>query len=74
LNVEHKLNEIIDKKECFSQRNLAVNGKDLMRLGIGGREVGNMLKLLLDAVIDDPGLNSKDKLLEIAAEAINTGK
>jgi tRNA nucleotidyltransferase (CCA-adding enzyme) len=43
---------------------LAVGGQDVMRvLGIGpGREIGVILERLLERVLDDPGLNERDKL------------
>jgi tRNA nucleotidyltransferase (CCA-adding enzyme) len=43
---------------------LAVQGHDLLAAGIGpGREMGAILAALLDVVLDDPGLNTKEALL-----------
>ncbi len=48
---------------------LAVDGSDLIRLGIApGREIGEILKRLLAAVIADPSLNTRDALLALATE------
>ena len=49
---------------CLSLRDLAVNGRDLMALGIpAGREVGRILQELLDAVVDGNLENEKKTLL-----------
>lgn len=48
---------------CFSISQLAINGNDLKIIGLKGEEIGNTLKKLLDAVIKDPTLNTKEKLL-----------
>jgi tRNA nucleotidyltransferase (CCA-adding enzyme) len=45
---------------------LAVDGGDLQALGLKGPAVGRTLSRLLDAVITDPSINTKDKLLELA--------
>lgn len=42
---------------------LAVNGRDLEKAGITGPAVGQMLRRLLESVINDPALNSREKLL-----------
>jgi poly(A) polymerase/tRNA nucleotidyltransferase (CCA-adding enzyme) len=49
-------------------RQLAVSGDDLVaELGIEpGPLVGRLLAGLLDAVVDDPSLNSRDRLLDLA--------
>jgi tRNA nucleotidyltransferase (CCA-adding enzyme) len=49
---------------AFSVRELALGGKDIMKiLGIGpGPEVGEVLKHLFDLVQEDPGLNTREGL------------
>jgi tRNA nucleotidyltransferase (CCA-adding enzyme) len=46
---------------------LDINGEDLKRIGIKpGKRMGEILNILLDMVIEDPLLNTKEKLLELA--------
>ncbi len=45
---------------------LAVDGTDLAKLGIKGPEVGRTLRRLLEIVIQDPGQNQEDVLLDAA--------
>ena len=46
---------------------LDINGEDLRGIGIEpGKKMGNVLNKILDMVIEDPLLNSKEKLLEEA--------
>lgn len=54
--------------QAFTVSRLAVNGSDLMEsLGVAaGPRVGIILKELLQAVLEDPSLNERGKLLQIA--------
>jgi tRNA nucleotidyltransferase (CCA-adding enzyme) len=48
---------------------LALNGSDLMELGVPqGPEVGQMLEKLLDRVLEEPALNTRDALEELVRE------
>jgi len=60
---------IIGEGACTSLERLAVKGSDLAAAGVTeeGRIIGEILGRLLDAVIEKPSLNEKDKLLELAA-------
>ncbi|MEO8201908.1 MAG: CCA tRNA nucleotidyltransferase [Gemmatimonadota bacterium] len=50
-------------------KDLAVTGEDLIGLGISpGPRLGQMLTMLLDHVIEDPRLNTRDGLLSLARE------
>lgn len=61
--------EIIAKQDCISLKMLAVNGKDLIDMGIEqGVELGETLNQLLLAVIEDPELNTKETLIKMAEE------
>lgn len=73
-NIEQILEEVLQEDECFSLKDLDVNGKDLMEAGYkAGKELGNTLNKLLQLVIDGECLNEKEKLLEIA-EDMYTGR
>ena len=49
-----------------SIKELAVNGSDLISVGFkAGQEIGDLLEELFDAVLRDPSLNDKEKLLEM---------
>ena len=58
---------IILRKECYSLKSLAVNGRDLLGEKLAeGKEVGEMLDRLLEAVIMSPEKNDREYLLDIA--------
>jgi len=61
--IRHETNCLLKNGECFTRAGLAVNGNDLAKAGIFGRTTGETLKTLLDAVMRDPSLNKKEKLL-----------
>lgn len=60
------LDAVINSGECLSLASLAVDGGDLKSLGYSGRELGSELRALLDRVFDEPGLNCREKLLDMA--------
>lgn len=63
--------KVIKEEQCFKLKDLAINGRDLMHLGIkDGRMIGNILNKALQTVIDEPKLNDKKKLLEFAEKLI----
>jgi tRNA nucleotidyltransferase (CCA-adding enzyme) len=62
------LQQVIDGQAATSVRDLAVNGHDLAGLGLRGVEIGNAQKRLLEAVIDNPDLNDRDTLLQLAQQ------
>lgn len=53
LALRHILNEVIEQEQCFSIRDLAISGKDVMSLGVPeGKLVGETLTHILNMVID----------------------
>lgn len=66
-DVEIMMERILDESQCFSLKDLAVNGDDMIALGIErGPEIGEMLKALLDMVIEEKAANERSVLLEEA--------
>ena len=47
---------------------LAVSGRELMEIGIEGREIGKTLERLLSEVIADPRLNTKETMVKLARQ------
>jgi tRNA nucleotidyltransferase (CCA-adding enzyme) len=63
------INDIINEQECFSPKNLKIDGKDLIEIGItDGKEIGYILGELLNLVVDESIVNEKDSLIEKAKE------
>lgn len=70
LNKVKEMKEILDwvikQSECFQLKDLAINGKDLIQIGIPeGKIIGTILNLCLAYVIDGTVDNTKENLLEI---------
>ena len=59
------LNEIENLKECYTIKDLDIDGKVLINLGYKGKEIGDILEFLLDNVIKKPSLNNKDILINL---------
>lgn len=65
------LDEVIAQEQCFSMKDLVINGNDVMSLGISqGKSVGDVLKHVLDMVINEDLPNERDALLEEAQRYI----
>lgn len=61
--------KIIEQKQCLTLKELAVNGGDLIAMGIKpGPGLGKVLKQLLDIVLEDPLKNEKEYLLKKATD------
>lgn len=62
--------EVLSRTQCVSLRTLAVSGSDLIQeLGMKpGREIGELLRRLLEQVVENPELNCKKILLQKAEE------
>ena len=65
-----KISEERAKTPCIAISDLAVNGNDLLSVGIEGRKLGAIISSLLLSVIENPKLNEKEKLIEMALEAV----
>lgn len=54
---------IVDRGDCLSLKDMAVNGRDLIEWGLTpGQEVGTYLEKLFMEVLRDPECNTKEKL------------
>ena len=63
-NIVDIYKEIEDNKECYTIKNLKINGNDILSLGYKNKEVGQMLNKILYEVIKNPKLNNKDQIIE----------
>ena len=67
LELKDRIEAELEKNNALTLKSLAVNGRDLMQIGIpAGKELGRILNELLDCVLEDPSMNEKERLLETA--------
>lgn len=65
--LKERIRKILAEQNALTLKDLALNGKDLIETGMKpGPQLGVLLNLLLDAVLEDPRLNEKERLLAIA--------
>ncbi len=58
---------IVEESNAVTIKELEINGVTLMDMGVPkGKMIGDILNMLLEAVIEDPGLNEKNTLEEMA--------
>lgn len=56
--------QVIHENECFSLKDLAVNGRDMIALGLEGKQIGHALSALLEMVINGEVQNEAKTLIE----------
>ena len=67
LELKERVDKVLQEKSAMGLKDLAVNGADLIALGIpAGKKLGAILKELFETVTDDPSMNSRDALLSLA--------
>lgn len=65
--LRERIAAVLAAREALGVSDLAVKGGDLASIGIApGPTMGAILKELLETVIEDPSLNEKERLLDIA--------
>lgn len=74
LKMRARVREELAKKPPFGPKDLAINGNELMELGFPeGPVIGQILKQMVEVVLDDPALNTKEHLLALAKEMKDNG-
>jgi tRNA nucleotidyltransferase (CCA-adding enzyme) len=58
--------EIRQRGDPLTRSDLAITGTDLMGLGVTGPRIGETLATLLDRVLEEPALNTRESLLALA--------
>ena len=62
---------VMEKEQCLTVKQLAVNGRDLIEAGMRpGKEIGEMLKRLLELVLEEPEKNTKEQLLGYVSQQL----
>ena len=66
--------EIVTAGDAVTVKDLAIGGRELMELGVRkGPEIGEILKKLLDLVMEDPTQNTKEVLQEQVCVFLRNG-
>lgn len=65
LNLRRRIREELDRKAPFGLKDLAINGNDLIQNGYApGPKIGEKLNELLELVLDEPELNTREELMK----------
>ena len=60
------MEKLLEEQACFSLKQMAVNGHDILRLGVTGPQIGQTLDALLDEIVNGTLPNEREALLEAA--------
>ena len=64
--LKRRISKELNQNNAKSIKDLKINGNDLMQLGIPkGKEIGKTLSYLLERVIEQPELNTKERLASL---------
>ena len=65
LNLRRRIREELERKAPFGLKDLAINGSDLLQNGYTpGPKIGEKLNELLELVLDEPELNTREELMK----------
>ena len=70
LVILNNIQKISSNQPKLTVKDLAVNGHDMIALGLQGKDIGDMLNYLLDLVLDDAALNQTDTLMDISQKKL----
>ena len=70
-DVEILYKRILERGDCLTIGELAINGDDLLAAGIRGKEIGEKLNRALQIVLEDPAKNVREMLLGMLLPANN---
>jgi tRNA nucleotidyltransferase (CCA-adding enzyme) len=62
------MHRIREQQDPLTRGQLAIGGTELLDLGIRGPQVGQTLGILLERVLEEPSLNTRETLLALARE------
>lgn len=67
--LRHRIDQTLREGNALTTQDLAVGGKDVLEyVDRPGPIIGEILRALLERVLEDPSLNTRDKLLPLVAE------
>ena len=66
--------DVLKNRDCVKLSDLAINGNDVLALGVTGKEVGRILNLALKLVVEDPDMNEHDSLVAFAKHEIEKNR
>ena len=65
-DLEGNVEKLLASGDCLYLQDLAVDGEDLISLGIKGADIGKVLKILLKSVLNGEIENTKNVLMHHA--------
>lgn len=73
--LKKKSHQILEQRQPLCIKDIAINGSDLIKLGLQpGKAIGEILQHLLEKVLEQPELNNKELLKEMALDYIKDKK
>ena len=72
--LQERFAALVAQDTALTTTGLAIDGRDVMTaLGVGPSPlVGKVLRALLERVLDDPGLNERERLLALVPEVADS--
>lgn len=75
IELQQEIERVLNEKEPISLKDLAINGNDLIKIGMKpGKDIGSLLKFLLSLILETPEFNIKENLLKQAKVMINNNE
>ena len=69
---ERTYEEIISQNQCIQKKDLQINGRDLIAMGMKpGKQMGEVIDQLFESVLENPELNDREKLIMTLRYGLN---
>lgn len=64
---EEQYQKCLEEQTCLAKKDMAINGSDLIAMGMKqGKDIGVVIDQLFEEILEDPTLNEREKLIELA--------
>lgn len=74
-HIAHRVRAMLEREGCLKLRDLAINGNDLIALGVPqGTQIGQILQQLFDAVLDERCQNERSALVDFAQNILSNAQ
>ncbi len=73
-NITSKVQTILKQGDPITKKEMKINGYDLLNIGFTGVEVGEIIELLYEEILEDSSINHKENLIQRAKELYENRK
>ncbi|WPX07856.1 CCA tRNA nucleotidyltransferase [Anaerocellum danielii] len=62
------------QSKLINKKDVKINGRDLLKLGLRGKEIGSVLHSVYEYILQNPGKNNRDDIFKYVSSYLQQGK